>query len=70
MSVLAKMNKFIVVNMDSVNNEASELFDTLDAAKEYISEEYDDDQVDDVVVYQVTKSFTVKSAGIELEEED
>lgn len=64
------MNKFIVVNNDDINNNASELFDTLEDAKEYISDEYDDDQVEDVVVYQVTKSFTVKSAGIQLEEED
>lgn len=67
MSELAKINKFVVV--DSDNSVASELFDTLDEAKDYISDEFEDDQTEGVVVYQVSKSFTVKSAGIELEEE-
>lgn len=60
------MNKFIVVDAD---NEASDLFESLDEAKSFISDEYDETEAADAVVYQVSKTYTVKSAGIELQED-
>lgn len=66
---MANSNKIYLVVDD---NDVSEEFSTLEEAREYVEENYDDNEVEDVnpTVYEVTKKYSAKRSGVELEEEE
>lgn len=61
-------NFFIVANTN--DQTLSDEFDTLEEAKEYLEEEFFDDSMEDVRVYEIVKAYSPKASGVELEEVD
>lgn len=64
-----RKENFFVVFEPQVD--ALEDFDTMEEAKEYIADQdWNEDEMDGVLVYEVVKAYTPKTSGVELEEVD